>query len=101
MSTDATLGITLSVGAQRPPYNDNFGTLVTTAVLIKSPANPDLYPQLLYRPSRVDLLMFTWAPQPSRAGIADFYVTLYSDDGSDAHHPAIQVRNWGGKAARE
>ena len=88
MASDAVF---VSVGAQKPPYNDAYGTLVATAVLIKSPANPEAFPNLVYRPTRVDLLMSTPDSQASRAGLSDFFVTLYSDDGSDQHNPAIQV----------
>jgi hypothetical protein len=82
----------ISVGAQVDPYGDSYGTLVTTAVLIKSPVNPLLFPNLLYRPVRVDLLMYSPDIQTGRFGISDFFVTLYSDDGSAARNPAIQVR---------
>ena len=81
----------ISVGAHRPPFNDAVGTLVTTGVLVKSPSNPLAFPELLYRPSRVDLLMFTPDLQPNRAGLSDLCVTLYSDDGSDVHNPGVQV----------
>jgi len=87
--SDATV---VSVGAQQAPFMDAFGTLVTTAVMVKTPANPADYPQLVYRPSRLDLLMFTPDPQPGRLGISDFCVTLSSDDGSDEHNPGVQVR---------
>ena len=64
---------------------------MTTAVLIKSPVNPLSYPELLYRPARVDILFATPDVQPNRGDINDFCVTLYSDDGSDEHNPSIQV----------
>ena len=78
------------MGAQLPPYNDSVGTLVTTAVLIKSPVSPQ--DGLVYRPSRVDLLFSTPGTQAGRVSISDFCVTLYSDDGSVEHSPSIQVR---------
>lgn len=80
------------MGAQQPPFTDSFGTLVATAVIFKSPDNPPDYPQLLYRVSRVDILMFTPDAQPGRAGISDFCMSLYSDDNSTEHNPAVQVR---------
>lgn len=89
LASDAPL---VSVGAQLPPYNDAAGSLVATAVLIRSPDNPDAFPSLVYRPSRVDVLMATMSPQTSRRGLSDFYVTLHSDDGSEQHNPAAQVR---------
>ena len=61
-------------------------------MLIKSPDNPVAFPFLVYRPSRVDVLMATTSAQALRKGLSDFYVTLYSDDGSDEHNPAVQVR---------
>jgi hypothetical protein len=80
-----------SVGAVNY-YGDSAGTLVTTAVLIRSPANLAGDPvNWKYRPIRVDLLLFTKALQATRAGISDFLVTLYADDDTPEHNPSIQV----------
>ena len=90
LSTDA---VSVSVGAQPQPWGDAAGTLVATAVLVKSCANPDDLPDLVYRPSRVDLLMASRDSQPSRTGIADFFVVLFADDGSEEHNPGVQVHS--------
>ena len=79
----------VNVGA-RNDFQDNFGTLVSTAVLVKSPANRIGDPNWAYRPTRVDLLMFARPNQATRS-ISDFFVTLFSDDGTDEHNPAEQL----------
>jgi hypothetical protein len=80
---------TASVGAI-DNFGDSIGSLVATAVLIKSPSNTAWN----YRPTRVDVLFAAKAPQPSRpVGMSDFLLTLYSDDGSTDHNPGVQVRN--------
>ena len=66
------------------------GTLVSQAVLIKSCDNPPGYPTLVYRPSRIDVLLFVKDGAYTR-NPSDFFVTLYSDDGSAAHNPLWQV----------
>jgi hypothetical protein len=48
--------------------------------------------EFLYRPVRVDLLMYQRTFQSRPAGLSDFFVTLYSDDGSSTHNPGVQVR---------
>lgn len=88
LQSDAAL---VSVGALPLFFGDAVGSLVATAVLIKSCANPPDFPDLIYRPSRIDLLMSSRDLQPGRAGISDFFVTLYADDGSDEHNPSVQV----------
>jgi hypothetical protein len=88
-STDATLP-RVSVGA-RDQYGDSFGTLVTTAVLIKSPANLPGDPAWGYRPVRVDLLFMQQPNQAPNRICTDFYVTLYSDDGTSTHNPLQQL----------
>jgi hypothetical protein len=87
-----------SVGAI-DPYNNNVGSLISTAVLIKSADNlPGDPVDWLYRPTRVDLLMYWKTAQPTRpSGISDFYVTLYSDDNTTEHNPGVQVS--GGSAS--
>lgn len=77
----------INVGARND--GDSVGNLVSTAVLIRTPANRDGDPDWAYRPTRVDLLMYA-RPQPTRS-ITDFFLTLFSDDGSEAHNPAVQL----------
>ena len=79
----------VSVGA-RDDYGDGIGNLVSTAVLIKTPANRIGDPNWAYRPTRVDLLMYGNPNQATRS-INDFFVTLFSDDGSDVHNPSEQL----------
>ena len=81
----------MSIGSDNT-FNDNVGVLVATAVLIKSCANPVLYPDLVYRPTRIDLLLYTQDNQGGRS-VGDFYVTLFADDGTETHNPAVQVRD--------
>jgi hypothetical protein len=84
----ASDAVTASVGAVNK-YGDSIGSLVATAVLVKSPTNVVWN----YRPTRVDVLFHALSAQPSRpSGISDFLLTLYSDDGSSEHNPAFQVR---------
>jgi hypothetical protein len=83
----------VSVGAI-DNYNDNIGSLITTAVLIRSPLNQATDPtDWLYRPIRVDLLMLQKTVQGAERpfGLSDFFVTLYSDDGTSTHNPGEQV----------
>lgn len=63
---------------------------MSQAVLIKSCDNPPGYPTLVYRPSRIDVLLFVKDGAYTR-NPSDFFVTLYSDDGSAAHNPLWQV----------
>jgi hypothetical protein len=84
----------VSVGA-RDQYNDGTGssggTLVTTAVLVKSPANLPGDPAWGYRPTRVDLLFMQQPNQAPNRVCTDFFVTLYSDDGTSTHNPLQQL----------
>jgi hypothetical protein len=81
----------VSIGAEQgatTPNGNAFGTLKATAVLIRSPASPVNGP---YKPTRVDVLLYKRA-FTRRNFVTDFYVTLYSDDGTSEHNPAGQVR---------
>ena len=80
----------VNVGA-RNDYGDGFGTLVSTAVLVRTPASGAGGLTWGYRASRVDLLMAGPSGLGVTRGIADFFVTLFSDDGSAAHNPAAQL----------
>jgi hypothetical protein len=78
---------TASVGAA-DVLGDGLGSLVSTAVTFKTPANMSWY----YKPSRIDILYAASKPQPSRpAGISDMVITLYSDDGTSARGPGLPV----------
>ncbi len=81
---------TVSVGA-RNQYGDSFGTLVTTAVLVKTPTNIVGDPAWAYRPTRVDVLFMQQPNQAPFRVCTDFLVTLYADDGSTDHNPAQQL----------
>lgn len=63
------------------------GTLVSTAVLIQTPATSSWF----FAASRIDLLLYARAPPATRRDISDFVLSLYSDDGSAAHNPGVQV----------
>ena len=81
----------VSVGAE-DPYQTGTGTLVATAVLVKTPVLPaGVSSNAGYAPTRVDVLLFVRAIIPLRSSIADFYVTLYSDDGTATHNPSQQM----------
>jgi hypothetical protein len=63
-------------------------------VLIRSPLLLATDPvDWLYRPVRVDLLMLQRTVQGAERplGLSDFFVTLYADDGSEAHNPGLQA----------
>jgi hypothetical protein len=82
---------TVSVGAV-DAYGDGIGSLVTTAVLVKTPLTNDSI-AWDYQPTRIDMLFHAKTSQPTRpAGISDFVLTLYADDGSSVHNPGVQVR---------
>jgi hypothetical protein len=82
-----------SVGAINN-FNDGVYSLVTTAVLFKTPAIDPANPVAWqYRPTRVDMLFFQKAAQATRpVGLSDILLTLYSDDGSADHNPRANVR---------
>jgi hypothetical protein len=81
----ATDALDVSIGS-RSRFGDA-GTLVSTAVLIQTPATTSWF----FAASRIDLLLYAQAPPTSRRDISDFVLSLYSDDGSVAHNPGVQV----------
>ena len=46
---------------------------------------------LLYTPVRCDILLYKLGGQ-TRNNIKDYFLTLYSDDGSAGGNPGVQVR---------
>jgi hypothetical protein len=74
----------------RDVFSDNRGSLITTAVLIKSPAGQPGDLEWTYRPTRVDILLYIF-PGQSRTAVNDLVLTLYEDDGSEARFPGTQV----------
>ena len=75
----------VSIGAV-DSFNDGLGTARSTAVMFQTPfGNGEDY-----TPLRCDVLLHKVGGQ-SRDLITDLFLTLYSDDNTDEHNPAMQV----------
>jgi hypothetical protein len=81
----------VSVGCQNL-FNDNRGSLTTTAVLFRSPDNPGVY-----APTLLSLLLKR-SIGSNRTSISDMYLAIYRDDGSSVQWPGSMVS---GKIAAE
>ena len=75
----------VSVGAV-DSFNDGFGTARSTAVMFQTPIGNGQS----YTPTRCDVLLHKVGGQ-SRDLITDLFLTLYSDDDTAEHNPAMQV----------
>ena len=81
----------MSIGAVNN-YKDGKGSLIGTAVLIRTSRNIPTDPvNWIYRPMRVDVLLAANAILSDQVRITSFDVTLYADDGSSNHNPAAQL----------